>query len=143
MNIDVSGWKLVGETANAKAYEVAADVLLFVPNLGASDDEASARANAGFQNAYWKRHGRRGVGVVVFDNLVAQDKAARVIYQSEIDPAWTVACGIVASTLLARAMANFFVGFGASRVPSRIFSDLHDALAWAREQNNLAKASAP
>jgi hypothetical protein len=137
--IDVSKWRLVGETGNGQYYEIAPDVLAAVPRVGGRSNLAAAREGVEFQNAYWRRAGHPGVVIAFFDPLVSQDRAARQVYLNELDPALTLGSCLVGSTLLSRAMMSFFLGFAKSRVPIKTFATFEDALAWAHERIRAAK----
>lgn len=139
MKLDVSRWTPVGSTVNTKYFVVAPDVLAAVPDVGTSDDEASARANVEFQNGHWKALGHPGVVLVFFDRMTGQDKKARKIYQEDLDATSTLGSALIGDSLLARAMTSFFLGFAKPRVPIKVFSDVDRALEWARQLNDAAK----
>jgi hypothetical protein len=139
--VDVSKWKLVGETRQGRYYEIAPDVLAAVPQVGGRSDLAAARENVEFQNSYWRRAGHPGVVIAFFDPLVSQDRAARQVYMNELDPSLTLGSCLVGSTLLSRAMMSFFLGFAKSRVPIKTFATFEEALACAHELNRATKES--
>ena len=132
-DIDTSGWEPVGETVNTRYYRVDPEILACVPHMGSRDEQESARQNARFQLDYWKAAGHAGVVVVFFDNMVSQDKDARRVYQTEIDPAFVVGTALVGGSMLARAMGAFFLGLSKPRIPLKMFGSLADAKIWARE----------
>jgi hypothetical protein len=139
VSIDTGGWQAVGETANSKYFLIEDGVLGAVPRPGSVDDHGSAREEARFQNAYWKRTGTRGAAVVFLDNVVSQDKDARHVYQTEIDPRTTLGAGLVGGTILSRAIGAFFLGIASPRYPIRMFGTLDDALVWCRHLIEAAK----
>jgi hypothetical protein len=141
IEIPTAKWRFLGDTANSKNYEIEPHVMAGVPNPGTRDDAVTARDNVAFQNELLKEWGG-GVVLVFFDNVVAQDKDARRIYQMEPEQPHFRACGLVGGTLLSRAVMSFFVGLTKPRVPIKVFGSLADALQWARAINGAAMATA-
>jgi hypothetical protein len=137
IEIPTAKWKLLGDSANAKNYEIEPHVMAAVPNPGSSDDLATARDNVAFQNKLLKEWGG-GVVLVFFDPLVSQDKDARRVYQTECEQPHYRACALIGGTLLSRAIMSFFVGVTKPRVPIKLFGNMADALEWAREINRAA-----
>jgi hypothetical protein len=137
VEIDVSRWTLVGETANAKNYAAEPNVLAVVPDPGTHDTGATARENILAQAAYLRPLGG-GVVVIFFDNLASQDKDARRVYQTECDPSWMRGTALIGGSMLSRAIASFFLGLSRPRTPVRMFGAFDDALAWAHELNGRA-----
>lgn len=139
--IDTTGWKPVGESANTDYFHIEPGVLGAVPRQGSVDDLASARDNVNFQNTYWREHGG-GVVVVFVDRLASQDKDARRIYQSEPDLSVFWGTALVGGSLLGRAIGSFFLGIARPAVPLKMCATLDDALLWARsinQQNQQAR----
>jgi hypothetical protein len=137
VEVDISRWTLIGETANAKNYAVEPNVLAVVPNPGTHDTGTTARENMLAQAAYLRPLGG-GVVVIFFDNLASQDKDARRVYQTESDPSWMRGTALIGGSMLSRAIASFFLGLSRPRTPVRMFGALDEALAWARELNGRA-----
>ena len=132
MEVDTTGWDLVGETANCRYFRVEQGVLAAIPHAGTDDDLASATANVAFQTEYFDRLGRPGVVLVFFDAMTSQSKEARTVYQT-IEGHSLRATAIIASTLLGRAIASWFLGVSKPTMPVRLFAGVDDALSWARE----------
>lgn len=133
-NVDVAarGWSIVGETTNMRFFDVGGGVLAAVPLAGAVDDEATAAENLAFQAAYFRGLGAPGLVIVLMDGLVSQDKDARRIYRESGEP-FVRAVGLVASSLLGRAIASFSIGIRKPKVPMKHFTTLDEAIEWARE----------
>lgn len=138
---DPSGWRHLGDTANTRNYEAEPGVLAVIPHPRSRDDGATARENVELQLRHLAAWGG-GVTVIFFDNLVAQDKEARRVYQTIPDPAVMRGTALVGGTMLARAIGSFFLGLSRPRVPLKMFGELAPALAWAREINRAAAAAA-
>ena len=137
-DVDVAarGWTVVGETANSRFFDVEKGILAAVPLSGAVDDAKTAKENRTFQENYFRKLGRAGVVVVLMDGFVSQDKAARSAYQ-ETDEPLMLGVGLVASSLLGRAIASFSIGLRTLALPVKFFATLDDALAWARKVPGL------
>jgi hypothetical protein len=139
MEVNTSGWKACGETSNTRYFEIAEDVLGGLPFPGSRDTGETARENQAFQNGHWRTRGHPGVVVIFFDNLVSQDKDARRVYQQDPDPVLMLGTALVGGSMLARAIASFFLGLTKPRIPVKMFGNLDDALVWARELNEKAR----
>jgi hypothetical protein len=139
-NIDVAarGWKVVGETQNSRFFESEPGILVALPLPGAVDDQKTALANRAFQEEYCRKS-KRGIVIVLVDGFVAQDGAARRIYQESSDPA-VVGVGLVASSLLGRAIAAFSIGIRRATLPVKMFGTLEEALEWGRTYPGIALA---
>ena len=72
--------------------------------------------------------------------FVELDKEARRVYQEEIDATWVRAAGMIGISLLARAIGSFLIGLSKPKIPFKMFGELEQAIAWARELN---RAGAP
>lgn len=136
LDLDVRGWKLVGETKNSRFFEVKDGILGAVPRPGSADDKETAEENNAFQGAYFEKRGRRGVVVVWLDGFASQDKDARRVYQ-ESDHPWVRGVALVASSLLGRAIASFSSGIRKPKVPLKFVATTTEALAWADELNKV------
>lgn len=129
---DTSSWTHVGDAGNSRYYAVAEGILAAVPREGSVDDLSTARANATFQNDYFRQRGP-GVVLIFFDRMSSQDKDARRVYQSVPDPALMLASALIGGSLLSRAMGSFFLGLSKPKIPVKMFASLDDALPWARK----------
>jgi hypothetical protein len=137
VDIDVSGWTLIGETRNSRNYAVEPRVLAVVPHPGTHDTGATARENILAQAAHLRPLGG-GVVLIFFDNLASQDKDARRVYQAECDPAWMRGTALIGGSMMSRAIGAFFLGLSRPRTPVRMFGSFDEALGWARALNHLA-----
>jgi hypothetical protein len=140
ISVDTTRWRFLGESSNTRYFEIETEVLGALPNPGSTDDGETARENLSFQHDHWRKHGP-GVVVVFFDNMVSQDKDARRVYQQESDPALMRGTALVGGTLLGRAMGSFFLGLSKPAIPLKMFGDLEQALAWARDLNKKSEGS--
>jgi hypothetical protein len=131
--IDTTAWTRVGQTANTEYFLVEPNILAGVPFQGARDDFASATENQRFQNEYFRNAGSKGVIVVFFDRMVAQDAEARRVYGVDADLNALHASALVGGTVLSRAIISFFLGMSRPRLPVKLFGTGADAIAWARE----------
>jgi hypothetical protein len=130
------GWRVVGETANSRFFDGAKGVLVAMPLPGSVDDKTTATENSHFQEDYFRKLGTAGVVIVLVDGFVSQDKAARGIYQQTDEPL-ILAVGLVAASLLGRAIASFAVGLRSYDLPVKFFGTLDEALSWAKSYPGL------
>lgn len=140
VDLDVSRWTLIGETRNARNFEVEPHVLAVVPHPGSHDTGSTARENIMAQAAHLRPQGG-GVVMIFFDNLANQDKDARRVYQAESDPTWMRGTALIGGSMMSRAIGAFFLGLSRPRTPLRMFGSFDEALAWAREINGREPAA--
>lgn len=133
MALDVLAFPRVGGTAAGGYYEVAPDVLVAVPREGYQQDEAGARASLRTLNDIAKARGRSLVTIILVDSVKSQDSSARRVWIDGLDPKYMCGLGLVASTLLARAIGSFYLGLSRPVIPIKMFGTIHDAVAWGRE----------
>jgi hypothetical protein len=138
-DVDVSarGWTVVGQTANSRFFEAEKGILVAMPLPGAVDDAKTANENRVYQEKYFIDRGHAGVVVVLVDGFASQDKDARRTYQETTEPL-ILSVGLVASSLLGRAIASFAIGMRKYPLPVKFFGTLDEALAWAREYPGIA-----
>lgn len=129
------GWKLLHTTHNAEWFEIAEDVLVIAPLPDARDTEESARESIALQQRHWRSVGRRGAVVVLMDNLLDQDSAARAVYTNESDPSCTTCYALIGESLFAQAVGSVFTGLARPQVPTRMFRALDEAMPWIEEMN--------
>ena len=133
MALDVLAFPRVGGTTAGGYYEVAPDVLVAVPREGYQQDEAGARASLLAQHDIAKARGRSLVTIILVDSVKAQDANARRIWIDGLDPTYMSGLGLVASTLLARAIGSFYLGLSKPVIPIEMFGTVDEAVAWGRE----------
>ena len=126
-----SGWTPLGATVNTQYFVGAApDVLIVVPEAGAVDDEASARANLAFQVAFARKLGRPAATVVLLSRLAGQDAGARRVYAAGMDPGIFFGTALIVSNGLSRAIGSFFLGLARPPIPTRLHDSYERALTW-------------
>ena len=84
------------------------------------------------QLEHLRKTGTRAGTVVFMDRLVQQDSAARTVYRDAPDPAFQVCFALVGGTPFGRAVGSIFIGLSPPKVPTRMFGNLDEALAWVR-----------
>jgi hypothetical protein len=131
------GWLLIGRTSKSTYYLAEPTVLACVPDNRCTDDEASARENASFQENYWVSEGRTGCCLVFFDFLADQTAEARAVYRT-FPFVKQVGVALVGGTPLSRAIASFFMGLSRPKTPTRFFGTAADAFAWCRSVTEQA-----
>lgn len=137
MDIDVDRWKFVSETNNGRNYEVERGILAIVPRAGVIDTAADAQEAVDVQHEYFRSVGG-GVAIIFFSELKSLDKDARRVYQEAPIPSIFRAAALVGGSLLARAIASFFLGVAKPRIPTRFFGSFEEALEWAQSINKEA-----
>jgi hypothetical protein len=134
VEIDASRWRRVGGT-NAGAYhEIDPGVLIAVPAHGYVQTEAGARASLVELDRISREAGRRHALIILVDRVRSQDKGSRRVWAVEADPHLCCCFALVCNSMLARAIGSFFMGLSKPVVPTRMFADLDQALAWSRSQ---------
>ncbi len=82
--------------------------------------------------------GKRRPVVIEMARVKGVPREVRAIYSGEHAARVWSACGlVVASSSIARTLGNFVLAVSRPAFPTRLFDDLEEALAWAR--NHLAK----
>jgi hypothetical protein len=131
-DVDTSGWTRIGRSSNADFYEVEPRVIAVVPFDRCDDDEQTARESIRIQLEHLRARNMRA-GVLVFvDRVLNQTTGARDVYRSAPDPAFQACFALVGGTVFGRAVGSIFIGLNPPRVPTRLFPDVREALAWAR-----------
>jgi hypothetical protein len=128
-------WKHLGKTENADFYELADDVIAILPGPNTKDDAKTARQSIQFQDAHWRKVGRRGAVVVFMDNVIDQDAGARTVYAEEVTHVPTTCYALVGETFYGHATAAVFEGLSKPGLPTNVFRSLEDALPWIAEMN--------
>jgi hypothetical protein len=131
-------WRHLGSTSNADVYEIASDVIGVLPQVAASDTEASARESIDFQAKHWAAVGHRGGTVVFMDRVLQQDGAARAVYANETTGHPTTCFALVGESFFAMAVSSVFMGLAKPGPPTMIFKTLAEALPWIAEHNHEA-----
>lgn len=134
-SIDPS-WPVLGRTDNATFYLADPRIIVVAPDEGCTDDEPTARQSVELQIAHWQAQGVRGATIVLMDRVVHQSKAARRVYQIEVNSQRFTVCGLVSSSVFGRAIASVFLGLSRPPLPTRMFGSLAQALQWARAQHD-------
>jgi len=142
MSIDPS-WPVLGRTDNATFYLADPRVIVVAPDEGCTDDETTARQSIGFQQSYWKTHGRRGAAVVLMDRVNHQTRDARRVYQEEVDSTLVTAFGLVSGTMFGNAVGSVFLGLARPAIPTCMFGDVAAALQWVRSHHETLARSEP
>lgn len=134
MDIDgyASSLEFLGETSNARCYRIEPRIVAVVPHPGCVDTEATAKENVDLQVRLLAAQGS-GVVIVFVDNIASQDKSARQVYNVRADPSIMIGSALLGGSPLGRAIGSFFLGLSRPKVKLRMFGDLSEALAWARE----------
>jgi hypothetical protein len=132
MKIDTSAWTKFATTSNADFYEIEPHVLVVVPFDGTTDDAGTAQESVAAQLKYLQSRGQRAGVIVLMDQVVRQDGAARAVYHDQPDPAFQVCFALVGSTPFGRAVSSIFIGLNPPRVPTRFFATIEEALAWIK-----------
>jgi hypothetical protein len=130
MQIDTTGWKKFGDTANAEFYEVEPDILAVVPHEKCRDDATTAAASIDTQLKYLKEKGRRAGVMIFMDRISDQDSGARSIYRDRPDKQYQAGFALVGGTAFGRAVAGFFIGISHPPVPTKMFATEKEAMAW-------------
>ena len=130
--IETGGWTKIGQSGNADFFEVEASVLAVVPFDGCDDNEQTARESIRIQLEHLREHKKRAGVLIFMDRVLTQSAAAREVYRVAPDPAFQTGFALVGGTIFGRAVGSFFIGIHPPRVPTRLFADVHEALAWAR-----------
>jgi hypothetical protein len=121
-------WPHAGSTSQTDFYWTKRGVLIAVPHVDAIDDRESSRENAEFQREWARQNGPYGL-VVFVDRLRSQDRDARETY-SQMGRETFVGVALVNNSMLARAIASFFVGISKPAVEYRMFDSLMPAIDW-------------
>jgi hypothetical protein len=134
MSIDTKNWTRFGQTANADFYQIDASVLGVVPFEGCTDDEDTAKASIETQQAYLRSKGQKAGSIIFMDGIVQQTTGARAAYRDLPDPKYMVCFALVGGTMFGRAVGSVFLGLSKPRVPTQMFANLEQALAWCHSQ---------
>lgn len=129
--IDTKDWEFVGATKNSRFFAPERGVLVAVPQAGTTDDGATAVENRAFQDKHFATVGSPGVVLVLIDGFVSQDKDARRVYQ-DISGPHVAAAGMIATSVLGRAIGSLSLGIKKPKIPVRMFATLEEAFPWAR-----------
>ncbi|MCH9682795.1 MAG: hypothetical protein K0V04_15270 [Deltaproteobacteria bacterium] len=124
-------WAALGRSDNAAFFAALPRVLVVAPDDGCTDDEQTARQSLMFQREHWQRQGTPGAAVVLMDRVAHQTKAARRVYQTDVDLEWVTGFGLVTHSVFGRAVASVFMGLTQPPVPTRMFGKVEQALHWA------------
>jgi hypothetical protein len=76
--------------------------------------------------------GRKRALVVDISDLRTMTRDARAYFTHKDHAEFLYAVALVVRSLLSRAIGNFIIGFNRPAVPTRLFNDDEDALAWLR-----------
>lgn len=134
MSIDPS-WADLGRTDNASFHLAEPRIIVIVPDEGGTDDETTARQSITKQHEHWRTHGVTGAAVVLMEQVGHQTKAARQVYQAEVDPTLITGFALVSRSEFGRAVSSVFMGLARPVVPTQVFESLEAALQWARARN--------
>lgn len=132
MNFDPSKFKVIGESINAKFYELDHEVLVVLPHEGSQDTQASATESVSIQLEYLRTRNRRSGVVVLMDSVTAQDAGARSVYRELPEPAHQVCFALVGGTAFGRVVCSIFVSLSPPKSPTRVFANFEDAVTWVR-----------
>jgi len=132
--IDKSDWQPQARTTVAAHYLYDDRILIVWPDDGALDTGESAAENRDFQHAFFRDRGIQGAVAIYFDRIAGQDRDARRIYSTDMDPELAGCIAMIGGSRLTRALISFFVGFSPSRMPFKLFPTLEAALPWINEQ---------
>jgi hypothetical protein len=132
VTFDRAGWTNIGRSSNADFFEVEPRVLAVVPFEGCDDNEETARESIRIQLDHLRAHKRRAGVLVFMDPILTQTTGAREVYRLAPDPAFQACFALVGGTFFGRAVGSVFIGLHPPRVPTRLFADAREALAWAR-----------
>jgi hypothetical protein len=131
--LDTRGWDIVGTTTDNRFFCVEHGVLAVLPLSRRIDDERTANETWVFEHDYFRGLGHPGVALVFIDGLASQDAEARRVYQERVTP-FVAGKGLIAESLLGRAIASFVLGIRKPRTPIKMFGTFDEALPWARAQ---------
>jgi hypothetical protein len=137
--IDTSRWRKFGESSNAEFFEVEPRILAVVPFDGCDDNESTAGESVRIQLELLRARGTRAAVLVFMDRIASQDAGAREVYSTAPDPAFQSCFALVGGTMFGRAVGSIFIGLRPPRVPTRMFSTVEEALAWARDETTPRK----
>lgn len=129
MDVEASGWAYVGETSQARYYQVEPKVLAAVA-LGGSF--ASSPEDLAYQEAWGQAQSSPAVVIVFFDGSDGQEAGVRRLDATAQASGWLAGTALVGGSLFERAVASFFAGLTPSHVPVQMFGNLPEALRWAR-----------
>ncbi len=125
-------WPVLGRTDNAAFHQMQPGIVIVAPDPGCTDDEHTARQSLQFQRDHCKSTGVPGATIVLMDRVAHQTKAARRVYQTDVDLDWITGFALVTRSLFGRAVASVFMGLTQPPVPTRMFGDVELAVAWAQ-----------
>lgn len=134
MSVDTTHWTQIGESANARFYQIDDCTLAVVPFEGCTDDEQTATASVDIQRAYLESKGMKAGSIIFMDGIVQQTSGARAVYRDRPDPACQVCFALVGGSMFGRAVASVFLGLSKPRVPTQMFATQAQALAWCHDQ---------
>ena len=133
MNPDVSGWSKIGTSGNADFFEVEPTILAVVPFDGSVDNAETAKQSVQIQLDYLRSRGRRAGVVIFMDRVAQQDGAARSVYREAPDPEFQACFALIGGTPFGRAVASIFLGLSPPKVPTKMFANYDEAVAWIRK----------
>lgn len=128
---DTSSWAELGRTKSSTIYAVEPRIVALIPDSGTVGNGEVALANVEFLNTHFRTHGP-GVVLTYVDGLVSQDGEARKIYRERTDRNVVLGGGMIAASLLGRAIGAFFLKMMVSEAPFRLFGSFDEALGWGR-----------
>lgn len=128
-------WPTLGSTDNAAFYLADPRIIVVVPHEDCTDEELTARQSISLQHQHFKAQQRPGAALVLMDRVGHQTTSARLVYQTEVDPAWITGFGLVSTSVFGRAVASVFMGLARPAVPTFMFESVAEALQWAHARN--------
>lgn len=132
MSVDSSRWRPIGESSNAKFFELDPEVLVVLPADGSHDTKETAAESIRIQLEHLRQNNQRAGTVILMDQVAEQDGGARSVYRDAPDPAHQVCFALVGGTTFGRAVASIFIGLSPPKCPTRMFATFDDAVAWVR-----------
>jgi hypothetical protein len=133
-------YPLLGTTPNARFYLLEPDLVAVVPVPDAFDNAETSRASITLQESYFQAQGVVGSSVIFIDRVLQQDRGARQNYKLLPNPELIFGFAIVTESILGRAISSLFLGLAATRVPTRVFANLGQAVTWLKEQKQASSA---
>jgi hypothetical protein len=125
-------WPCVGGTEAGAYYQAESGVVVAVPRPRFVQTAEHARRSLDELYRIADEQGKPQVVLVIVDHVAGQDQGARSVWAREVDTTRYLGLGLVCRSLLSRAIGSFFIGLGRPTIPTRMFNNFEEALAWAR-----------
>ena len=123
----------VGGTAAGRYYRLEGEIYAALPNPGYIQTGEGARRPLDELDRLAHARGKKCVLIVLVDRVASQDPESRRVWSSHRPGETRCGQALVCGNVLARAIGSFFLGLNRGAVPTRMFPNLEQAVAWSRE----------